>query len=110
MKNVEPPLENGNLGLGPELVDEPRKIDHNQSANAGQREIIGKVPAEILKRLFSVKEAAVYLATSTGALYKKIQRGIIPAFKDGRRVKFDREELDAYISRRLRRYETKGSK
>ncbi len=57
-----------------------------------------------LKRLFTVKEAAVYLGTTPAAVYMKIWRGIIPALRDGRRVRIERFALEGYVSSRMRPY------
>ncbi len=48
----------------------------------------------------SVKEAAYYLSMSISALYKLTASGAIPHYKpNGKKIFFDKEELDAWIKR-----------
>ncbi len=62
-----------------------------------------------LKRFYTVKEAATYLATSKWAVYKLLQRGILAGYHDGRRVKIDRADLDRFVALRMRPYEAKSA-
>ena len=55
------------------------------------------------KRLLSVQETAAYLGLSPGTIYNRITRTTKRPFpvkpkRIGKLVKFDRRELDAYIS------------
>jgi excisionase family DNA binding protein len=52
---------------------------------------------ETEKRLLSAKEAAVYLGLSHRTLWAWAQQGIITVVRLGRRVLFDREDLDKMI-------------
>ncbi len=56
-----------------------------------------------IHRCFTVKEAASYLRLSTWSIRGLGWRGEIPEVKIGRRVLYDREDLDAFISRSKRR-------
>lgn len=49
------------------------------------------------KRLFSVKEAAVYLGRTVWAIREMVWAGKIPCVKDGRRVLLDVYDMDAWI-------------
>jgi len=48
-------------------------------------------------RLMSVKEAALYLATTPATLYTRIWRREVPFIKLGRSVRFDVRDLDELI-------------
>jgi excisionase family DNA binding protein len=53
------------------------------------------------QRLLRAKEAAQYLAISARKLWELVNRGIIPAVRlDGRMVRLDRADLDAFIEAR----------
>lgn len=52
-----------------------------------------------LKRLFTVKEAALYLGRSVWAMRDLIWNGKIKVVKDGKRIFIDQVDLDAYIER-----------
>lgn len=67
------------------------------------------VQAYELKRFYTVKEAAAYLATSKWAIYKKIRRGLLRAYHDGIRVKIDRADLDGYVVSRMKPYAHEGA-
>jgi excisionase family DNA binding protein len=49
------------------------------------------------KRLYNVNEAAVYLGRSAWALREMYYQGKVPTVKDGRRILFDIQDLDAWI-------------
>ena len=49
------------------------------------------------KRLFSVEEAAKYLGVQKSTIYSWAWRRKIPSVKMGRRLLFDREDLDWMI-------------
>ena len=51
------------------------------------------------RRLFTVKEAAVYLALSTREIYNMIAAGELVAVKHGRRTMADKRDLDMWIER-----------
>jgi excisionase family DNA binding protein len=50
------------------------------------------------KRFLSVKEAAQYLGRSEKSIYISVGRRQIPFPKWGKKLVFDREELDKFIS------------
>ena len=50
-----------------------------------------------LKRLLRTKEAAVYLAMTSAALYQLVHRKKIPVVRVGRALRFDLRALDAWI-------------
>ena len=45
----------------------------------------------------TAQEAARYLALTRKALYEAVRRGEVPAHRLGRRLRFNREELDSAI-------------
>ena len=49
------------------------------------------------ERLLSLKQAAIYLGKSEKALYKSAERREVPFRRWGRKLVFDRHELDAFI-------------
>jgi len=58
----------------------------------------GTTPAQpILPRYLNVASAADYLGTTATALYKSAQRRLVPCRKKGKRLVFDRVELDEYM-------------
>ena len=56
-------------------------------------------PARPEKRLFTVKEAAVYLNCSPDTVRRLQYKGAIPIVRYNRIVYFDKENLDAFIER-----------
>ena len=56
------------------------------------------VPVRVIpKRLFSIKEAAVYLGRSVWAVREMLWAGKIPFVKDGRRMLLDIRDMDTWI-------------
>lgn len=53
----------------------------------------------ITKRLYSIKEAAVYLGRSTWSVREMIWAGKIPYIKDGKRIFVDIRDLDEWIEK-----------
>jgi excisionase family DNA binding protein len=51
-----------------------------------------------LERMLTVQEAALFLKVTVSTLYTKVCRGEVPAYKPGRRLFFDKEELVKWIS------------
>ena len=49
------------------------------------------------KRLYSIKEAALYLGRSVWAVREMLWAGKMPYIKDGRRVLLDINDMDAWI-------------
>jgi excisionase family DNA binding protein len=49
-------------------------------------------------RFLTVPATAVYLSLSTRALYHRVERRTIPFLKHGRRLWFDRQALDRWMS------------
>jgi excisionase family DNA binding protein len=50
-----------------------------------------------IKRLYSIKEAALYLGRSVWAVREMIWAGKIPFIKDGRRILLDINDMDIWI-------------
>lgn len=51
------------------------------------------------KRLYTIKEAALYLGRSVWSMRELVWSGKIPFIKDGRKFYFDIKDLDDYIDR-----------
>lgn len=54
-------------------------------------------PGQVLQRYLDVQAAADYLGMTATALYKSAQRRLVPCRKKGKRLVFDRVELDDYM-------------
>jgi excisionase family DNA binding protein len=50
------------------------------------------------KRLFNIDELSTYLAVPRGTIYNWISQKKLPYVKIGRRVKFDKEDIDKMIN------------
>lgn len=55
--------------------------------------------ANIIKRLLSIDEAAIYLGRTSGAIRELVFKGKVPAVKIDRRVQIDRQDLDRLIEK-----------
>lgn len=56
------------------------------------------------KRLFTIPEAAVYLARTVNALREMIWAGKLPIVRDGKRILLDVRDMDAWIERSKERF------
>ena len=52
----------------------------------------------IISKLMKIKQAAEYLCISERKLWDLQKSGRIPAVRIGRAVRFDRDDLDAFIA------------
>jgi excisionase family DNA binding protein len=50
------------------------------------------------RRLLTYRDLAEEWSTTPGALRKRVERGELPVVRDGRRVRFDRQALEAHIA------------
>jgi excisionase family DNA binding protein len=57
-----------------------------------------KNESDVQKTLYSIKEIADYLGISKGTLYKMTKQNKIPFYKVGKLIKFDRSEINAWVS------------
>ena len=92
-----------------QVVNQLEKLNAHVSWRANRRNVDGgsllkadKLGVDMEKRLLSVEEAAEYLGIATSTIYNRSRRNSENPFpvkpkRVGRRVKFDREELDAYV-------------
>ncbi len=55
--------------------------------------------AKLLKRLYNIPEAAVYLGRSTWSVRRLIWDGQLPSVRAGGRVHLDVQDLDQFIER-----------
>ncbi len=60
-------------------------------------------------RLFTVKEAACYLAVSVATVYGWVWQRRIPFVKIGRAVRFDPRDLEAFIEASKQGYNTRAA-
>ncbi len=51
----------------------------------------------LTKRLYSIKDASVYLGRTVGALREMLWAGKLPFVKDGRRILLDIRDMDQWI-------------
>ena len=51
------------------------------------------------KRLYSIKEASIYLGRSVWALREMLWAGKMPYIKDGRRILLDINDIDSWIEK-----------
>jgi excisionase family DNA binding protein len=58
----------------------------------------GQLPSKLTKRLYSIQEAADYLALSTWTVRELIWQGKLPHVRLGRRILLDLQDLDALIA------------
>lgn len=49
--------------------------------------------------ILSLEELSRYLKVSKQVIYKLVQRGKIPSFKLGRRLRFRKSKIDAWIDK-----------
>ena len=56
------------------------------------------------KRLYSIKEASIYLGRSVYAVREMIWAGKLPYIKDGRRILLDIYDMDEWIERNKTRF------
>lgn len=56
------------------------------------------------KRLYSIKEASIYLGRSVYAVREMIWAGKLPYIKDGRRILLDIYDIDEWIERNKTRF------
>ena len=57
-----------------------------------------------VKRLYSIKEAALYLGRSVWAVREMIWAGKLPYIKDGRRILVDIYDMDEWIEKNKTRF------
>jgi excisionase family DNA binding protein len=59
---------------------------------------------KVFKRLYSVKEAAVYLGRTEWAVREMIYAGKLPYVKDGKRILLDIKDMEAWIEQNKTRF------
>ena len=76
-------------------------MDKNNKKNQGivKAQGIDNPPCHIHKRLYSIKEASVYLGRSPCAVREMLWKGKIPYVKDGARNLIDIYDMDEWIDR-----------
>ncbi len=53
----------------------------------------------LTKRLYSIKDAALYLGRTVGAVREMLWAGKMPYVKDGKRILIDIHDMEAWIER-----------
>ncbi|MEW6214965.1 MAG: helix-turn-helix domain-containing protein [Nitrospirota bacterium] len=61
--------------------------------------ITNPVSQGLTKRLYSIKEASLYLGRSVWAVREMLWAGKIPYVKDGRRILLDIQDMDSWIEK-----------
>lgn len=61
--------------------------------------ITNPVSQGLNKRLYSIKEASVYLGRSIWAVREMLWAGKMPYIKDGRRILLDINDMESWIER-----------
>ena len=69
-----------------------------------EQRIDNPVGQRAMKRLYSIKEAAVYLGRGVWSVREMLYAGKLPCIKDGRRVLLDIKDLDNWIDRNKTEY------
>jgi len=59
----------------------------------------------VIKRLYSIKEASVYLGRTEWAVREMIWAGKMPCIKDGRRILLDIEDMNKWIEKTKVKYD-----
>lgn len=69
----------------------------NQQVKRAQR--IMNPPCALSKRLYNIKEGALYLGRSVWALREMLWAGKMPYVKDGKRILLDIQDMNDWIDR-----------
>lgn len=77
----------------------PIKGEENQGNRAGQKNINPLPP-----RLLSLNAAAVYMGRTVWGMRELYWANKIPMVRDGKKIYFDRADLDSYIERNKSTY------
>jgi len=88
------------------LVTGDLKVSENQGDKRGEG-ISSRISPLPIKRLFSIKEAAVYLSKGVFGVRTLIWNGDLPIVRDGRRILLDRNDLDGFIEKNKTAYFTR---
>ena len=59
----------------------------------------------VIKRLYSINEASVYLGRSVWAVREMLWAGKLPCIKDGRRILLDIKDMEAWVEKNKIRFE-----
>lgn len=62
------------------------------------------LPIRPQKRLYSLKEASVFLGRTVGAVREMLWAGKIPMIKDGRRIMLDIFDMERWIEQNKSQY------
>jgi excisionase family DNA binding protein len=57
------------------------------------------------KRLYSIKEASIYLGRTVWAVREMIWAGKLPCIKDGRRILLDIRDMDDWVDKNKMRFD-----
>ncbi len=81
------------------MVTAGLKVSENQRLRRGE-EISYRIP----KRLFTLKEAAVYLGRGLHGVRDMVWKGEVPVVRSGRKMFVDIADLEAWVSRNKMTY------
>lgn len=81
---------------------ELRRVEEQLRSLQAQREqVLAGSPKETAGDVLTPEQAAAFLSLpSTRAVYQAVRRGVIPAHRLGRQLRFSRVELEAVLARR----------
>ena len=80
------------------MVTHPLMTKQNRGVRKGE-----EIPYPISKRLFTLKEAALYLGRGLYGVREMVWRGELPVIQTGRKQFIDILDLEAYIARNKKR-------
>lgn len=59
--------------------------------------LMGQAPTDDADPWMTVQEAAAHMRRTTNRIYKLVEQGSLPHYREGRRLLFKRSELDSFI-------------
>jgi len=65
----------------------------------------GNSSSTVLKRLYSVQEASLYLGRTVCALREMVWAGKLPYIRDGRRILLDIHDMNLWVEKNKTRFE-----
>jgi excisionase family DNA binding protein len=60
---------------------------------------MNKEKSQIMKRLYTLKDAAAYLGRPVSSIRTLVWKGALPVIQDGRKMYVDVNDLELYINR-----------
>ena len=76
----------------------------NQTPGSPMRKPQKGADPNIFKRLYSIKEAGIYLGRTQWAVREMLWAGKLPFIRDGRRILIDIRDMDEWIEKSKERF------